>query len=139
MTACCMKTWRHEQWSMSQSFLKRTSMKHLSSEGPVKMASTTVTLAVRSSGHLSRYFHMQRVKILVLSLAYSRVLASQSGERTGLSLNTKISPNLTSRRRLQPRLLDSGATRLLLCRRFKVGCARLQRQSGAASRLRNSV
>jgi hypothetical protein len=27
--------------------------------------------------HLSRYFHMQRVKILVLSLAYSRVLASQ--------------------------------------------------------------
>jgi hypothetical protein len=50
MTACCMKTWRHEQWRMSQSFLKRTIVKHLSSEGPVKMANTTVTLLVRSSG-----------------------------------------------------------------------------------------
>ena len=50
MTACCMKTWRHEQWSVSQSFLKRTIVKHLSSEGPVKMANTMVTLVVRSSG-----------------------------------------------------------------------------------------
>jgi hypothetical protein len=56
MTAWCMKTWRREQSSMSQSFLKRTIMKHLSSEGPVKMANTRVTLPVRSCGLLVAIF-----------------------------------------------------------------------------------
>jgi hypothetical protein len=40
---------------------------------------------------LSRYFHMQRVRILELFLGYSRVLDSHSGGRRALSLNAKIS------------------------------------------------
>jgi hypothetical protein len=50
MTAYCMKTWRQEQSSMSQSFLKRMISKHLESEGPIESANTTMTLRVRSSG-----------------------------------------------------------------------------------------
>jgi hypothetical protein len=77
MTAWCMITWRHEQSSVSQSPETDDHETYTERKGPVKMASTMVTLPVRSSGLLVAISICSAWASWQLRLAYSRVLGIQ--------------------------------------------------------------